>query len=895
MNRDEKGVPRAMTDAVTRLNDTLQGRYVIERELGEGGMATVYLADDIKHGRKVALKVLKPELAAVIGADRFLIEIKTTANLQHPHILPLFDSGEIDGLLYYIMPFIDGESLSDKLKHETQLPVDEALEITVAVAGALDYAHRQGVVHRDIKPANILLHEGQPLVADFGIALAVTVAGGDRLTETGLSLGTPSYMSPEQVTGEGELDGRSDQYSLACVLYEMLAGEPPFSAPTGQAVVAQILAVDPSPLGERRRTVPAGVAAAVHRALEKVPADRFATAGYFAEALTAAGYRPPAEAHPAGTPSPTQSPALVRILATALLVLGALALWGRLGPGTPVAGTAVVRRTVIPVPAGQQLSVPQGGALPFALSPDGSLLVYAGVREGRTSLYLRPLDSFESTELAGTEGARQPFFSWDGTQIGFFANRQLHRVPVDGGAPFQIAEAPGVQQGASWGPNDTIVFSARTERRNDTNVPSARRELLKVAAAGGEPVPLELQFAAIQDAGAPLPNLTWPHHLPDGEHLLISLSGGRTVVASLASGELTPAVDGIQGQYLPGGPSSGHIVYREPGERVRAVAFDLASLQVTGDPFPLFENVFRGAQSGGSFIRVSRSGSVVYVAGGFERSLVLVERTGREVLLTEERLGYRFPRFSPDGMRVSVAVDPRPSALWLFDVSSGVGSPIEGFQLSFWNPANGRLYTGQTFLVERWPLTSSPDTAMIWPVSPIFIRSWSRDGLTLIAAAPGVDTGQDLWHVQLGGDGIPDTLMATPFEERDAKLSPDGNWLAYESDLSGRPEIYLTTYPDLRDRQRVSSGGGNTPLWARDGSEIYYRSGDRVMAVQVSLGSSASMSQPVVLFRGNYDNSQPAGWDVDARGRFLMVRPAPGTFGQFQLVSNLAAELAGNE
>ena len=354
-------------------------------------------------------------------------------------------------------------------------------------------------------------------------------------------------------------------------------------------------------------------------------------------------------------------------------------------------------------------------------------------------------------------------------------------------------------------------------------------------------------------------------------------------------------MDGIQGQYLPGGPSSGHIVYREPGERVRAVAFDLASLQVTGDPFPLFENVFRGAQSGGSFIRVSRSGSVVYVAGGFERSLVLVERTGREVLLTEERLGYRFPRFSPDGMRVSVAVDPRPSALWLFDVSSGVGSPIEGFQLSFWNPANGRLYTGQTFLVERWPLTSSPDTAMIWPVSPIFIRSWSRDGLTLIAAAPGVDTGQDLWHVQLGGDGIPDTLMATPFEERDAKLSPDGNWLAYESDLSGRPEIYLTTYPDLRDRQRVSSGGGNTPLWARDGSEIYYRSGDRVMAVQVSLGSSASMSQPVVLFRGNYDNSQPAGWDVDARGRFLMVRPAPGTFGQFQLVSNLAAELAGNE
>ena len=755
-----------MSDAVTLLNAALEGRYEIERELGEGGMATVYLADDLKHGRKVALKVLKPELAAVVGADRFLVEIKTTANLQHPHILPLFDSGEVEGLLYYIMPFVDGESLSDKLKRETQLSVKEALGITEALAGALDYAHRHGVVHRDIKPGNILLQEGQPLVADFGIALAVTVAAGDRITETGLSLGTPPYMSPEQAAAERELDGRSDQYSLACVLYEMLAGQPPFNAPTAQATVAQILAVDPPPLLERRRTVPAGVATAVHRALEKVPADRFDTAGDFAEAVTTGESWTPVEVRGAGAASPSQSPALVRTTGAALVAVGALALWGWLRPGPPTTGTAGVQRTVIPLPAGHQLSIPQGGALPFALSPDGSLLVYAGVREGRTSLYLRPLDSFESTELAGTEGARQPFFSWDGTQIGFFANRQLQRVPVDGGAPFQIAEAPGVPKGASWGLNDTIVYSARTERVNDTNVSRAREELWKVPAAGGEPVPFELQLAGTQDAGAPLPRLTWPYHLPDGEHLLISFGdNGPMFVASLASGELTPAVDGIQGQYLPGARSSGHIVYREPGERVRAVAFDLASLQVTGDPFPLFENVFRGAQGGGSFIRVSRTGSAVYVAGGFERSLVLVERTGREVRLTEERLGYRFPRFSPDGRRVSVAVDPRPSTLWLFDVGSGVGSPIDGYQLSFWNPANGRLYAGQTSLVERWPLTSTPDTAMIWPVSPIFIRSWSRDGLTLIAATPGEDTGQDLWHVQLGGDGVPDTLMATPFEE----------------------------------------------------------------------------------------------------------------------------------
>ena len=697
-----------MSDPITRLNAALEGRYAIERELGEGGMATVYLADDLKHQRKVALKVLKPELAAVVGAERFLAEITTTANLTHPHILPLFDSGEADSFLFYVMPHIEGESLRERIDREKQLGVDDSVAITQKVANALDYAHGHGVVHRDIKPGNILLSEqGEPLVADFGIALAVTVAGGDRLTETGLSLGTPSYMSPEQVTAEGKLDGRSDQYSLACVLYEMLTGQPPFTAPSAQAVVAQILAVDPPPLREHRRTVPPGVAAAVHRALEKIPADRFDTVGDFAEALTSAKHGTPAGAYLTGTARTTQSLARGRGFAVTLAVVSALALWGWLRPGPPTTGTAGVQRTVIPLPAGQQLSIPQGGALPFALSPDGSLLVYAGVREGRTSLYLRPLDSFESTELVGTEGAKQPFFSWDGTQIGFFANQQLQRVPVDGGAPFQIAEAPGVHYGASWGPNDTIVYSARTERADEANVSRSRRELWKVPAAGGEPVPLELQLAGTQDAGAPLPSITWPHHLPDGEHLLVSFGDrGPMFVASLASGELTPAVDGGQGQYLPGGPSSGHIVYREPGERVRAVAFDLASLQVTGDPFPLFENVFRGAQNGGSFIRVSRTGSVVYVAGGFERSLLLVERTGREVLLTEERLGYRFPRFSPDGTRVSVAVDPRPSTLWLFDVGNGVGSPIEGSQLSFWNPANGRLYAGQTFLVERWPLTS---------------------------------------------------------------------------------------------------------------------------------------------------------------------------------------------
>ncbi|MDZ4675176.1 MAG: serine/threonine-protein kinase, partial [Gemmatimonadota bacterium] len=282
-----------MPDAMPRLASALADRYRIERELGQGGMATVYLAHDLKHDRQVAVKVLRPELAAVIGAERFLAEIKTTANLQHPHILPLFDSGQVtignpeagqgSRTVFYVMPFVEGESLRDRLATEKQLPVDEAVRIAGEVAGALDYAHRHNVIHRDIKPENILLHDGQALVADFGIALAASkTEGGARMTETGMSLGTPHYMSPEQAMGERTLDARTDVYALGCVLYEMLSGEPPFSGPSPQAIVAKVMTSVPVPLSELRSTVPANVVATVHTALQKLPADRFATASALA-------------------------------------------------------------------------------------------------------------------------------------------------------------------------------------------------------------------------------------------------------------------------------------------------------------------------------------------------------------------------------------------------------------------------------------------------------------------------------------------------------------------------------------------------------------------------------------------------------------------------------------
>jgi serine/threonine-protein kinase len=289
-----------MTEIAARLKTALADRYAIERELGAGGMATVYLAEDLKHHRPVAVKVLRPELAAVLGAERFLKEIEVTANLRHPHILPLFDSGEADGFLYYVMPYVEGESLRDRLNREKQLPLDDALQFAREVADALSYAHRHDVIHRDIKPENILLEAGHAVIADFGIARAVTVAGGERLTETGLSLGTPAYMSPEQAAGSKELGGRSDVYSLGCVLYEMLGGSPPFQGPTAESVVHQHIAVEAPPITNLRPAVPAEIAGTIARALAKAPADRFATAEQFTEGLELQRTQGPAAAARSG-------------------------------------------------------------------------------------------------------------------------------------------------------------------------------------------------------------------------------------------------------------------------------------------------------------------------------------------------------------------------------------------------------------------------------------------------------------------------------------------------------------------------------------------------------------------------------------------------------------------
>jgi serine/threonine-protein kinase len=656
-----------MTDTVARLNAALTDRYRIERRIGAGGMATVFLADDLRHERKVALKVLRPELAAVVGAERFLAEIKTTANLQHPHILPLHDSGEADDLLFYVMPYVEGESLRGRLDRERQLPVDEAVRIATDVAAALGYAHCRGVIHRDIKPANILLQAGKPVVSDFGIALAVGAAGGGRLTETGLSLGTPHYMSPEQATGDLTVGPATDIYAVGCVLYEALVGEPPFTGSTPQAVLGNIIVGNVASSRDARPSVPLNVDGAIQKALEKVPADRFSTGDALAEALADAGFRWPIE-------SPTTRGVrrgLVPILFTAL---AGFALWGWLRAPGLSESSAPARHTVIPLSDGHVLAMSGGSRYPVAISPDGRRIVYTAHDGRATRLYLRNLDDPVARPLVGTEGAWQPFFSPSGDEVGFFSGTELKKVPIAGGIPTPIAEVPAYRSGArwhggSWGPDGTILYSLGESlwRVPEDGSGGSTEVVLVMAAEDGLP-------GTEAETEIPIP-IKWPRFLPGGEQALVSTGwedqAGVTGIVELRSGRFTPLILGGEPHYL----KTGHLALAGGGERVVVVPIDLERLEV-GNPVPVLEGVARGPAGGATTFTVSETGTLGFARGGFERSIFLVDRFGRADSVPVEPRGYRFPSISADGHTLAISVDPRPSHIWIVDLVRGDGSPI---------------------------------------------------------------------------------------------------------------------------------------------------------------------------------------------------------------------------
>ena len=630
-----------MSDPVARLNAALEGRYAIERELGEGGMATVYLADDLKHQRKVALKVLKPELAAVVGAERFLAEITTTANLTHPHILPLHDSGEADSFLFYVMPHIEGESLRERIDREKQLGVDDSIAITQKVANALDYAHEHGVVHRDIKPGNILLSErGEPLVADFGIALAVAQAGAGRITETGLSLGTPHYMSPEQATGDRDVDPRSDVYALGCVLYEMLAGQPPFSASTAQAVLVKILTADAPSITSERRTVPPHVGHALAKSLEKLPADRFTSAAEFASALGDESFAYKARARTpvaASTPEPVATPGTMpsswnrlTIATTTLAALFAVAFgWSLLRPQQP----RQVGRFGLTFSEGQELST--GAGINVALSPDGSRLVYAG----QSQLWQRRLNQLEPEPIPGTEGARNAVFSPDGNSLAFNGDGSLQTVSLLGGPTLTVvaSSVPTGSGGLDWGSDGMLSFT-------DTD-----GAIQRVPASGGEPTPVTTNEAGTRHQLVAA--------LPESQGLLFTIRRGGPQESEIAvmgfdDGEVRTLLPGTMARYA----TSGHLVYAAANGTLLGAPFDLERLEVTGPSVGMLEGVSVGVNSPSRFA-LSETGTLLYVQGvansGIGTRLLVVDLQGNEEAVPLAPRIFLGARWSPEGESVA--------------------------------------------------------------------------------------------------------------------------------------------------------------------------------------------------------------------------------------------------
>jgi eukaryotic-like serine/threonine-protein kinase len=811
-----------------RLTAALADRYRIERELGAGGMATVYLAEDLRHGRKVALKVLKPELAAVVGAERFLAEIRTTASLQHPHILPLHDSGEADSFLFYVMPYIEGETLQERLEREQQLPVEEALAIAGKVAAALEYAHEQGVVHRDIKPANILMSRGEAMVADFGIALAVSQAGGGRITETGLSLGTPHYMSPEQATGERTLDKRSDVYALGCVLYEMLTGQPPFGGPTAQAVLGRILTGDPDPVTAHRRSVPPHVEAAVHKALERLPADRFDSAREFAAALGNPSFGAGAgRGGKAGTARPGRWRLVAGLSAMVALIALGVAGWA-VAPGDP----PPVRRYHMELP-GHSIGSVVGRRID--ISPDGSMLAYSAVNEsGTRAIWLRPRDQLQARAIPGTATAGMPTFSPDSRRIAFgTGNSELAVATLDGEPPVTFA-APGNQTyGLAWGSDDRLYYAGSGG-------------ILRIPPGGGAPE----QVTVVDTAGGELLHVL-PSVLPGARGLIYTAINGTgtepdvawVVVMDLSSREIRTRVRGSMGRYA----ASGHLLTISNGEnRLLATPFDLSRLEVTGDPVVLAQRVRSAAN--GFDVALSADGTLVYRPDATDAvesmTPMLVRRDGAEALLDGDWRGtFSSLAVSPSGDRVAASTrGPDGEHIWVKEL--GGGPPAKRTfngrqnQRPAWTRDGGDLIfysnrRGGSLDLWRVPADGSgPAGLFLDDPRDVVGAELSPDGTWLVyrtsaLQAPGADILARRLdaHGQPQGDPIP--LMPTPAGERSPTFSPDGRWLAYVSDESGRDEVYVRPFPNVdAARWQVSVEGANEPLWSRRGGEIFYRSGN---------------------------------------------------------------------
>ena len=880
-------------DALLQLKEALSERYDIKREIGAGGMATVYLAQDLRHDRPVALKLLNPELGAVLGAERFLAEIKVTANLQHPNLLPLFDSGAAEGLLYYVMPFVDGETLRGRLSRERQLPVEEAVRMTVAIANALDYAHSHGVIHRDLKPENILLQAGQPVIADFGIALAVKNAGGNRITQTGLSLGTPQYMSPEQATGDRVIDGRADIYSLGAVAYEMLTGEPPHTGSTSQAIIARMLTEKPRPMRVTRSAIPEHVELAVQHALEKLPADRFSTAHQFAEALHGTGGVGTTGVYASslsGVRSGTRRSWKTRMRDPVTLAAGGVAIaalaYAAIGRSPPRSPDRVVRFVV----AGSDSLKPVSNyPWPAAISPDGGIVIYTASLPGATSaLFALRTDQLEAHQIPGTAGAWEPSFSPNGQWLLFQNDGKIRKVRLDGSAPITIADG-GSANGGDWTSREEVVVGAD----------GAKRGLSKVNAAGGDLVEFVKPDTSIGET-----DYLWPISFPDGKRAVFVIWTGSLASASLATvsmdgGEVSPL--GLKG-VRPLAVMGRTLIYVQTDGAVMAVELDRSGRKTGGKAIPVLDPVtVIAGNNGNSSIFVSQGGALVTARGGTRSQLAWVSRDGTYKAIMKDSRSYESPRISPDGRRIAVVVGARDqSDIWVYDTETGTFSRMSSVKVASspsWSPDGSKVFfagLGDKQLYAIWsqqadggaPAEKVLDTNLTASVAV------APDGLSVLYTSYN-NNSWDIFRARL--DSAPVGVMYIGGRENESApaFSPDGRWVAIVSDESGRSEIYVRSYPNPSARVQISAGGGTEPAWSRDGAVLHYRSGADRLSVRISttpmvrvLSRDTSMTQMSSLVTGALNSP----YDISRDGRYLGLVSNRDDY-QLVVVPNWRAEL----
>ena len=876
------------------------GPYEIEAPLGTGGMGEVYRARDTRLDRLVALKVLRAREASDPHFQRRLTrEAKSISQLNHPHICTLFDVGSHEDISFLVMEYLEGETLAARLARGP-MPLPEVLKYAIQIADALAAAHARGITHRDLKPGNIMLVKAGAKVLDFGLAKqtapsreddagAVGATATEPLTSEGAMVGTVQYMAPEQLEGTA-IDARSDLFAYGCVLYEMATGRRAFAGASPASIIAAILDREPLPMFDaapQDHPVRAALERIVRRCLVKKPEERWQSAADLADVL-----RWIAEGEPVvlnRSAAAGQRPA-VRLVAVALAAAatGAAVLWGglkwRAQPGPVV-------RLSLPVRANSMgFGGAQGSRL--AIAPDGARLVYVAEEANAGKAYVRHMDSLQEVPLESSTGATSVFLSPDGEWVGFFGGGKIKKMRITGGAAITMADAvEGV--GATWGAAGTIVFA-----------PSLASALWQVPASGGAPQPV----TRLSNGET---SHRWPSMLPDGNTVLFAAARGadftssRIFVQSIGTGERTALVDGTYPRYSP----TGHILFARNGT-LFALPFDVRALKARGNPAPIVTDLAMNATTGAALFTFSSSGTLVYRARGGEtgRAMLWVDRTGLEAdAAPSERRAFLQPRLSPDGRRIAVTVGESATDrdLWLYDLQRRTMTRLTfeagEDETAVWNADGTRIAfstarTGRPRSILAMPPDDPAGARQVATTNYItHLGSWAPDGRALAWTDFDPAAGGDIRVLQMDGSGTIRDFVTGPFDQRGPAFSPDGRWIAYTSNETGRDEVYVQAYPGPGSKSQISTAGGSQPVWSRDGKELYYRGERQLLAVSVRLSPAFSAGEQRRLFDDTYEieHRDDRNYDVSVDGkRFLMLKvDRPSTSAQLTVVLNWFEEL----